>query len=116
MQRATTLDIGFDIKDQLLHCRFFMAIADDFERLHHGSAGGHHRCELATKYRDIFTGYFSATDATLRFYPRRGDSLASEICSERGFTGCKRLTANFVAALVLALPNELDIFLRSRCC
>src|ERR1700730_10476596 len=113
MKRAAAFDIRLDIQDQLLHRRLFVPIADDFECLHHRDAGGHHSGKLAAEHRDIFVANLAtgSKQIALRLHTRRGNALTPQVRAQCRLIGGKRLSADFVPALVLAFPMKLGLFL-----
>ncbi len=117
MQGAAAFDVRLDVEHQLLHRRLFMAIADDFEGLHHGNAGRHHGRELAAEHGDIHGVDLAAGSKRLALGLDTcgGDALTAQVGTQRCFVRSKRLAAHLVAALILALPQELGFFLARGC-
>jgi len=78
-----------------------------------GIPAGHHGRKLTAEYRDIFVGDLASAPehGALGLDARSGDSLPAQIGAQRRFIRGQRLTPYLMAALVLAFPVELGVFL-----
>src|SRR5579859_738663 len=117
VQCAAALDVRLDVEHQLLHGGLFVTVADDLEGLNHGDAGGHHGGELPTEHRDISGRYLPAAAEqlfALSLHAGGGHALTAQIGAQRLLVHREGLAAHLVAALVLALPEKLGLFL-GRC-
>src|SRR5690606_12809331 len=56
VKRGAGFNVGFERKNQLLHSRFVMTVADDVEALNHRNTGLEHCRQLTREKRDILRG------------------------------------------------------------
>src|SRR6266436_7817809 len=107
MQRGTAFDVGLDVENELLHGGLFMAVADNFERLHQRNARGQHGGQLAAEDRDIARIDPAARAALTLLADARGrDALTAQLRAQSLLIGREALALDARAALVLALPGE----------
>jgi hypothetical protein len=95
-------------RNQLLHRRLVVAVADDFEGLHQGNTRGEHGGELPAEHRDVFGLDLAAflEGLALLLDAVYCDALAAQVGTQCGFIGRKTLARDPVALLVHASPAE----------
>jgi hypothetical protein len=116
-QRAAAFNVGLDRKNQFLHGRIFMTIADDLECLDQRYACGKHGRELPAENSDVPRRYLrrgAEEPLALLFDPAGNDTLTPQIGAHCGLVRRHAFAFDLFAPFVGSFPHERRA-LRCRC-